>query len=86
LANHKSAEKRARQSLKRRTRNRAVKSEVRSVVKTLRASIDKGDSQAAGPQLKAAESALRRAATKGVIPSRTASRSVARLAKAVQGL
>ena len=81
MARHKSAQKRARQDLKRRERNRTIRSRTRSVVKTLRSELEAG---AAGvvEKLREAESALRKAATKGVIPKRRASRQVSRLAKA----
>ena len=81
MARHKSAQKRARQDVKRRERNRTIRSRTRSVVKTLRSELEAG---AAGvvEKLREAESALRRAATKGVIPKRRASRQVSRLAKA----
>jgi small subunit ribosomal protein S20 len=81
LARHKSAQKRARQDVKRRERNRTLRSRTRSVVKSLRAELEAG---AAGldEKLREAESALRKAATKGVIPKRRASRQVSRLAKA----
>jgi len=83
VATHKSAQKRARQSRDRRDRNHQVLSRVRTVVKGLRKAIEGGDAEAAGSQLRAAERELRKAAGKGVIPRRRASRSVARLAKAV---
>ncbi len=86
MANHKSAVKRARQAEKRRARNRAVKSEVRHRVKAVRTAVASGDSTAAAEQLKVAERVLRKAASKGVVPKTTASRSVSRLAKAVHGL
>ena len=81
MARHKSAQKRARQDVKRRERNRTLRSRTRSVVKSLRAELEAG---AAGldEKLREAESALRKAATKGVIPKRRASRQVSRLAKA----
>src|SRR5690606_26793499 len=80
LANHKSAEKRARQDAKRRERNRAIRARTRTVLKKVRQELESGagDPQA---QVREAESALRRAATKGVIPKRRASRLVARLAR-----
>ena len=79
MANHKSAKKRARQSEKRRVRNRHVNSQVKSAVKAVRQ---------AGPEdraavLRRAESVLRRAASKGVLSKKQASRRVARLARAV---
>jgi small subunit ribosomal protein S20 len=86
LANHKSAEKRARQALKRRVRNRDVKSEVRTRIKTVRAAVGAGDVQAAREQLRLAERSLRKASSKGVLKKTTASRSVSRLARAVHAL
>ncbi len=81
MARHKSAQKRARQDVKRRERNRTIRTRTRGVVKALRAEFE-----AAGPgvdaKLRSAEGALRRAATKGVIPKRRASRQVSRLTKA----
>ncbi len=86
MANHKSAEKRARQALKRRARNRAVRSEVRSSVKAVRQAIEKGDREDAQGRLRLAERRLRKAASKGVLKKATASRSVARLSRAVSRL
>lgn len=83
MAQHKSAEKRARQSEKRRARNRSVLSRTRSAVKRLRDAIDAGDAAAAGQRLHDAERALRKAASQGVVPRRRADRSVSRLARAV---
>jgi small subunit ribosomal protein S20 len=81
LARHKSAQKRARQDVKRRERNRTLRSRTRSVVKTLRTDLEAG-SAGLDEKLREAESALRKAATKGVIPKRRASRQVSRLTKA----
>jgi small subunit ribosomal protein S20 len=79
MANHKSAEKRHRQSLKRRTRNRLVKATVRTAVKKARASI-----HANSPELpscmKTAESELAKAAKKGIMHKKTAARLISRLA------
>jgi small subunit ribosomal protein S20 len=81
LARHKSAQKRARQDVKRRERNRTIRTRTRGVVKALRSEIESGGA-ALDEKLREAEGALRRAATKGVIPKRRASRQVSRLAKA----
>ncbi len=86
MANHKSAEKRARQALKRRDRNRAVRSEVRTSVKAVRQAVEAGDASNAQARLRVAERTLRKAASKGVVKRETASRSVSRLAKAVSAL
>jgi small subunit ribosomal protein S20 len=81
MANHPSARKRARQSLKRRVRNRHVRTRMKGAVKKLRAALDAGDAEQAGGALRTAESLLRRAASKGVIPRKRASRQVSRLAR-----
>ena len=86
MAHHKSAEKRARQALKRQARNRSVLRRTRTVVKELRESIASGDAATASERLKLAERELRKAAGKGVVPRRRADRSVSRLAKAVHKL
>ncbi len=80
MATHKSAEKRARQAERRRARNRSEKSRVRSVVKQCREALTSGGA-ALAEQLRQAESALSRAAAKGVIPKRRASRTISRLAR-----
>ncbi|MDJ0853028.1 MAG: 30S ribosomal protein S20 [Myxococcota bacterium] len=82
MANHKSARKRARQSIKRRARNRHVKTTVRSALKTARTSAEAGDKEQGPAAIRRAESLLRRAASKGVIPAKRASRLVSRLNKA----
>ncbi len=83
MATHKSAEKRARQAEKRRTRNRGVTSSLRTRVKAVREAVASGDRAAAAAHLREAEKALRMAASKGVLKKETASRQVSRLAKAV---
>jgi small subunit ribosomal protein S20 len=86
VANHRSAEKRGRQSLKRRDRNRHVKGRVKTVVKDVRKALESGGSDEANQKLRAAESELRKAASKGTIPKTRASRQVARLSRAVARL
>ncbi len=83
MASHKSAEKRARQALKRRARNRAVRSGVRTTVKEVQTAIGGGDASSARSQLGAAERSLRKAASKGVMKKKTASRAISRLSRAV---
>lgn len=79
MANTHSAEKRHRQSLKRKTRNTAVKSEVKTAIKKAREAIVSGDASKAKDALKAATSLLNKAASKGVLHVRNAQRRVARL-------
>ncbi len=82
MANHKSAKKRARQSVKRSERNRDLRSRVRTAIKGARAAIESGDAEAAGSAVRRAEGVLRRAASKGVLPKARVDRQVSRLAKA----
>ncbi len=83
MAQHRSAEKRARQAEKRRERNRGVRTRVRSSARAVRAALESGDVAAAQKQLGEAEKLIRRAASKGIVKKTTASRTVSRLAKAV---
>ena len=86
VANHPSAEKRNRQRIKRTLRNRGVKSAVRSLVKTVRAAVEGQDKAAASSALKLAIVALDKAATKGALHVKAASRTVSRLSAAVHKL
>ena len=82
VATHKSARKRARQSVRRRTRNRLQRGRVKSAVKASRAAVAEGEPEAATLAVRQAESVLRRAASKGAIPKKRASRQISRLARA----
>ena len=77
MANIKSAEKRWRQSLKRRLRNRAVRTATRTHIKTVNRSIGAGEPDEAA--LKQAVRALDKAAEKGIIHSNNAARRKSRL-------
>ncbi len=81
MANHASAEKRNRQRIKKTAKNRAAKSALRTTVKKARAAILAG-AEGTSAVLDAA-SALDRAAAKGLIPAKRASRSKSRLALAL---
>jgi small subunit ribosomal protein S20 len=80
LANHKSALKRIRQSEKRRKRNQHIRSGLRTQIKRFRQAVEAGDASLASETFVGAERAIRRAASKGIIPKRRADRSVSRLA------
>ncbi len=79
----KSGIKRHKQSLKRRIRNRHVRSTVKSSVKVFRSAITENNVETATVALTAASSELARAAKKGVLHRKTASRKIGRLAKAL---
>lgn len=82
MANHKSAEKRNRQSLKRRARNLNVREGVKNAVKKAREAIATKDPAKAADALKLATKTLSKAASKGVLHPRAVSRRIGRLAKA----
>jgi small subunit ribosomal protein S20 len=81
LAQHKSAKKRARQNLARRTRNRTIRSRLKTAVKYARAALVGTDGEAAREAIHSAEREIRKAASKGVLTKKQASRRVSRLAK-----
>ncbi len=86
MANHPSAEKRNRQRIKRTARNRAVKSAVRTQIKSVHTALAAKDPKAAQAALAQATVAIDKAARKGVLPRKTASRHIARLATQVHRL
>ena len=83
VANHKSAEKRHRQSKLRNARNTHIRSTMRSYVKKLRIAIADGDVELAKSLLEKTIPYIDKAATKGVIHKATASRKISRLSKLV---
>ena len=74
-----SAQKAHRQSLKRRIRNRAVKSSTKTAIKNAGAAIVAGDMDVARAAVRTAISELDRAATKGVLHPNNAARRKSRL-------
>ncbi|HJU29279.1 MAG TPA: 30S ribosomal protein S20 [Candidatus Binataceae bacterium] len=81
IPNHPSARKRHRQSLKRQTRNRAIKTRVRTASKQALEAIESNDRQAGEAALRNAMKVLHKAASKGTIKRNTASRKIARLSR-----
>ena len=86
MANHFSAVKRARQTEKRTARNRVSASRLRSALRSLRESLEKGDKTAAGQTYRETVSALDKAIQKGVLHENTASRYKSRLSKRLSAL
>lgn len=84
MANHKSAEKRHRQSKIRNARNTHIRSTMRSYVKKVRVAVAEGDMETAKVMLEKAVPYIDKAASKGVIHKATASRKISRLTKLVQ--
>ena len=79
MANHFSALKRARQTTKRTATNRANASRLRTALRGLRETIEKGDKQAAEQTYRQTVSALDKAIQKGTLHVNTASRYKSRL-------
>ena len=82
MANHASAEKRNRQRITRTERNRAGKSALRTDLKKARSTIESKPQEAKSAVVEAVSHADR-AASKGTIPKKRASRVKARLARAL---
>jgi small subunit ribosomal protein S20 len=83
VANVQSAEKRNRQRIKRRARNQFHLSTMRTYVKRVRAALDTKDATKAGSALQEAIKVIDKAAQKGVIARKSASRKISRLTLAV---
>lgn len=86
MANHPSAIKRHRQSVKRAARNQAVRTHVRTSVKKARVLLHAGDKAAAAEALRSVQKTLDKAVSKGVLHRKNASRRFARLARHVDAL
>lgn len=86
MANHKSAIKELRQATKRRDRNRAHRSRLRSQIKKLRGAVSGGDLDQAKSLLVPTLSLVDRTASRGAINDNAAARTKSRLTKAVNRL
>ena len=86
MATHKSAEKRARQTIRRNAINRARRSQISTLVKNVEVALAANDEAAALKAQRAAESALARGAGRGTWHWKTAARKASRLAKRVKAL
>lgn len=83
---HKSAIKRARQSVKRHRRNAKFVLQLRRAMKAVRAALAAKDKSKATTALKTAIPVIDKSASKGIIPKPRAARYVSRLSLAVQKL
>jgi small subunit ribosomal protein S20 len=86
MANHFSALKRARQTERRTTRNRANSSQLRTALRLMRESLEKGDKAAAAQVYRQTVSSLDRSVKKGVLHGNTASRYKSRLSARLAAL
>lgn len=86
MANIKSQIKRIRTNEKRRQRNLAVKSELKTLVRKTREAVEAGDKEAAIEALRVAARKLDKAVSKGVIHRNQAANRKSKLARRVQSL
>ena len=86
MANHKSAEKRNRQSQVRRVRNRVNRSKMKTAIKNLNSAIEAGSVDEAKDALASAVPVIAKTASKGTIHKKNASRKISRLTKRVNAM
>lgn len=86
MANHKSAEKRVRQNVKRNAINRASRSKLRTQIKKLRTALGQTDKTGSTELLNPTVSLIDKMVNKGIIHRNTAARYKSRLTKHVSEL
>jgi small subunit ribosomal protein S20 len=86
MANTKSAKKATRKIARRTIVNKSRRSQTRGAVRNVESAVATGNKQAALDALKAAEPQLMRAARKGVVHKKTASRKISRLTRQIAKL
>ena len=86
MANTKSARKATRKIARRTVVNKSRRSQTRSAVRNVESAVATGNKRAALDALKAAEPQLMRAARKGVVHKKTASRKISRLTRQIAKL
>ncbi|HFB99133.1 MAG TPA: 30S ribosomal protein S20 [Bryobacterales bacterium] len=86
MANSNQARKRARQAVKRRAHNMALRSRMRTFVKKVQKAIDAGDREAAVAAFRAAQPIVDGAVNKGLIHRNKAARIKSRLNAHIKGM
>ncbi|MFV0480392.1 MAG: 30S ribosomal protein S20 [Campylobacteraceae bacterium] len=86
MANHKSAEKRARQTKVKTERNRFYKTRIKNLTKAVITAVSTNDKEAAAVAFKSANKSIHAYVSKGILTKNTAARKVGRLAKLVNSL
>lgn len=86
MANHKSAEKRIRQTLKRTERNRYYKTRIKNITKAVKLAVEANDIEKANETLRIANKYLHKFVSKGILKKNTASRKVSRLNAKVKNM
>ena len=86
MANHKSAEKRARQTKVRTERNRFYKTRIKNVTKEVLSAVESADKDKASEAMKAANKYIHHCVSKGILKKGNAARKVSRLQVKVNAL
>jgi len=86
MPNHKSAEKRDRQNVKRREVNKSNRSKLRTQIKKLRAALTGNDKEQSSELLKPTVSLIDKSVNKGILHKNTAARHKSRLTSRVAAL
>lgn len=86
MANHKSAAKRARQTIKKNDVNSKTRASVRTIEKKVRLAVSTGDKDGALKSLVMFSSKMDKAAKKGLFHKNTASRKVSRLSSLISSI
>ena len=86
MAHSLSAKKRIRQNAKRRTMNRARKSQVKTQIKRFEAAVSQGDPAAASEEFRLVVKKLDKVASTSTMHKKTAARKKSRLAKRLNSL
>ena len=80
MANHKSAEKRARQTIKKTERNRLYRTRLKNITKAVIEAAENNDNNAANEAFKIANKSIHAMVSRGFLKKQTAARRVSRLA------
>ena len=84
MANHPSAKKRIRQTIRRTAVNRTRVSRIRTYLKRVELAIQAGDKESADQAFRAAQPEVHRGITKGVLHKNTAARKLSRLSQRIK--
>jgi len=86
MANHKSAAKRAKQTIVKTERNRFYKARIKNVTKAVLSAVEANDKEAASSAMTDANKYMHHCVSKNILKKGTASRKVSRLQQKVNAL
>ena len=86
MANIKSAQKRARQAVERRTHNMSLRTEVRTAIKNVNKAVAAGNKDNAAKVLRESQRVIDRIVAKGILHRNAGDRHKSRLAHALKGM